>query len=142
MEKRKKTNGIVLHHSDYKYGTSIKEIRSWHKQRGFSDVGYHFLIKKDGTIEEGRDLNLKGAHSIEHNADTVGICLDGDFSVQIPLPKQLEALNSLLDLLFDFYGWDVYEEFWERVYFHRDLDKENPCPGRNFQSLLMSTIDY
>ncbi len=134
MKKRKETQEIVLHHSQYKHGTNAKEIRSWHKQRGWSDIGYHFVVLKDGTIEEGRDLDLVGAHELHNNADSIGICVDGDFSVQIPLPAQIEALNDLISTLFTLYGWDP-DEYYERVTYHRNEDETNPCPGVNFQTI-------
>ncbi len=55
----------------------VAEVRKWHVARGFSDVGYHFVIRRDGTIEEGRPIEKAGAHVKGHNATTVGVCLVG-----------------------------------------------------------------
>lgn len=54
-----------------------KEIRQWHKQRGWADIGYHFVIRRNGTIEPGRALDEVGAHEPTRNRDSVAICLVG-----------------------------------------------------------------
>ena len=57
-------NKIILHCSANKEGQEfdVNDIRDWHKQRGFTDVGYHYVIKLDGTIQEGRNIRTIGAH--------------------------------------------------------------------------------
>lgn len=56
---------------------SVKDIDRWHKQRGFKMVGYHYVIRLDGTIEQGRPLYMVGAHCTGHNAHSIGICYIG-----------------------------------------------------------------
>lgn len=55
----------------------VREIREWHKDRGWSDIGYHYVIRRSGNIELGRSLNRQGAHVFGHNHNSVGICLIG-----------------------------------------------------------------
>ena len=55
----------------------VKEIRHWHLQRGFSDVGYHYIIRRDGTMEKGRTDTTPGAHARGYNMNSLGICLVG-----------------------------------------------------------------
>lgn len=55
----------------------VREVRQWHLDRGFNDVGYHWLIDRDGTIVKGRDESKTGAHVKGHNANTIGISLFG-----------------------------------------------------------------
>ena len=55
----------------------VKEIDSWHKARGWSGCGYHFIIKLDGTIEVGRDIEVNGAHCKGYNRSSIGICYVG-----------------------------------------------------------------
>ena len=71
--------GIVIHGAWTKPGvdSDVKEIRSWHRDRGFSDIGYHYVIRRDGTLEEGRPIEKAGAHVKGHNQDTIGVCLVG-----------------------------------------------------------------
>jgi len=55
----------------------VKEITEWHKARGWSTIGYHYVIRRDGTVETGRDINEVGAHVAGHNTGSTGICLVG-----------------------------------------------------------------
>lgn len=55
----------------------VEEIRKWHLERGFSDIGYHFVIRRDGTVALGRPVELAGAHCKGHNSRSIGICLVG-----------------------------------------------------------------
>jgi N-acetylmuramoyl-L-alanine amidase len=56
----------------------IAEIRRWHMQdRGFKDIGYHYIMDRNGMVDTGRPLEQEGAHVIGHNADTIGVCLIG-----------------------------------------------------------------
>ena len=55
----------------------VKEIRSWHKAKGWSDIGYHFVVRRDGRVEKGRPITQTGAHVQGWNTNNVGICLEG-----------------------------------------------------------------
>ncbi len=56
---------------------TIKDIRRLHLQRGFSDVGYHYFIQRDGTVEKGRTDTTPGAHARGYNMHSLGICMAG-----------------------------------------------------------------
>jgi len=75
----RKLAGIVIHCSTTKEGKDFgaADINRWHKERGFNGIGYHFVIRLDGTIEAGRQLELAGAHTTGHNKTTIGICYIG-----------------------------------------------------------------
>lgn len=70
---------IIIHCSDSPEGRNDKaeDIRKWHKQRGFSDIGYHYVIDLDGTVEKGRSIEQAGAHCTGHNRNSIGICYIG-----------------------------------------------------------------
>lgn len=70
---------IILHCSATKEGQSFSasDIRRWHLARGFNDIGYHYVVKLDGTIEEGRPLGVIGAHTSGQNNGSIGICYIG-----------------------------------------------------------------
>lgn len=53
------------------------EIRRWHRARGFKDIGYHYVIKRDGTVEKGRPDDQPGAHEPKINARSLAVCLVG-----------------------------------------------------------------
>lgn len=76
----RKITDIVIHCADTPKGKhfDIKDIRKWHvEERGWSDVGYHYVILLDGTIELGRPLETPGAHVKNHNSKSIGICYIG-----------------------------------------------------------------
>lgn len=69
------------------------EIRKWHtEERGWRDIGYHYVVKRDGTIELGRPVEIAGAHAAGHNADSIGICMVGGMD-----KKTGKAVNDYTD---------------------------------------------
>lgn len=72
-------NEIIIHCSATKEGTNYttSQIRQWHLARGFSDIGYHYVVYIDGSIHNGRDVNISGAHCEGHNTHSIGICYVG-----------------------------------------------------------------
>lgn len=78
-------------------------IDRWHRDKGWAGIGYHFVIRRDGTLEPGRDLGLRGAHVEGHNHEAVGVCLAGGTD-GTPTNKpqanftaaQMKALGTLL----------------------------------------------
>ena len=81
MSVRKRTSRIILHHAAASV-CDAKTIHAWHLGRGFSGIGYHFLIRKNGTIERGRAENLVGAHAAGNNSNSIGICFEGNFETE------------------------------------------------------------
>lgn len=84
--------------------TDVETVRRWHKERKFSDIGYHYLIKVDGTIELGRPIAQVGAHTKGHNANSIGVCYVGglDFDsnpCDTRFPAQKDALKRLIEQL-------------------------------------------
>lgn len=132
---REALNTIVIHHSAYP-GAGPAEIQSLHMdRRGFADVAYHFMIAADGTIYEGRDLHIRGAHVQGFNTGSVGIVLLGDFNEEEPGDAQLASLRALVDYLR--YTYDI-----RYLTGHRDYPNQSPdgteCPGENLYPLLPS----
>ncbi len=76
---RRSTDFLVLHCSATPATLDIgaAEIRQWHVQKGWSDIGYHFVIRRDGKVELGRPENLVGSHVAGRNSNSLGICLVG-----------------------------------------------------------------
>jgi N-acetyl-anhydromuramyl-L-alanine amidase AmpD len=89
----------------------VDEVRRWHLGRGWSDIGYHFLIDRDGTIATGRPIERDGAHVAGRNKGTIGISLfgghgssaDDAFSDNFT-PEQNAALRDLIGSLQKTYG--------------------------------------
>lgn len=97
---------FIIHCSATKAGRDFRaaDIRRWHRQRGFADIGYHFVIDLDGTIELGRPLGRIGAHCLGHNQISIGICyiggLDADGKpADTRTPEQRDSLLALLRAL-------------------------------------------
>lgn len=123
LSKRKLTEMIVLHHADAKSCTA-QDIHVWHLNRGWTGIGYHFFVRKDGQIYRGRPEDVVGAHATNYNSKSIGICFEGDFTEEAMPKAQLEAGKELVAYLKDKYKMT-------NVKGHRDL-MATSCPGKNF----------
>jgi N-acetylmuramoyl-L-alanine amidase len=132
MTVRKSTNWIAIHCSATRPSQDVgaADIRKWHKAQGWSDIGYHFVIRRNGKIEKGRVVDAVGAHVAGFNASSVGICMVGGVS-QKDFTKaennftkeQFAALRSLLT-------WVSARYPKAKVRGHRDFPKVNKaCPS-------------
>ena len=94
---------IIIHCSATRAGQDFTaaDIDRWHRQRGFRSIGYHFVVRLDGTIEPGRDVALDGAHCTGWNHRSIGICYIGGLDVNgRPADTRTEAQkNALRDLV-------------------------------------------
>lgn len=127
---------IIIHCADTPASMDIgaSEIRRWHVEgNGWKDIGYHYVIRRNGIIETGRDLDGDGdideevgAHVAGHNATTIGICLVGG-----------KGANGTPDCNFTVNQWDALERLVSdltarypgaEVKGHRDLDPGKACP--------------
>lgn len=81
---------------------SVDTIRQWHLQRGFSDIGYHYVVYRDGSIHIGRDESIIGAHCTGHNTNSIGVCYIGGCASDGKTPKDTRTTKqkqSLVKLL-------------------------------------------
>lgn len=76
---RQETNYIIIHCSATRPSQHIgfEEINRWHREKGWIGCGYHFIIRRDGVIEDGRPTDAVGAHTRGRNHDSIGICMVG-----------------------------------------------------------------
>ena len=122
-------NEIIVHCSATPEGKdyTLDTIRQWHRQRGFSDIGYHYVIHPDGKVEEGRDVNIAGAHCSGHNFKSIGICYiggmtaDGKKAKDTRTDKQKANLKSLLQTMRKLYPS-------AKIHGHRDFAAK-ACPS-------------
>jgi hypothetical protein len=126
-------NTIVVHHSAVPHA-GPNEIQSLHMDgRGFADVAYHFLIDSAGTIYEGREIGIRGAHVEGFNTGSVGVVWLGNFNEEQPSKAQLASLRALVDYLRYTYGIRYLAG-------HKDYPGQSPdgteCPGDNLYRLL------
>ena len=120
---------IVIHCSAVRPGqrSSAKKINDWHHDRGFQNgIGYHYVVRRDGTIELGRPLEMIGAHVVGHNRHSIGICYEGGLNsfgkdADTRTPEQKATLRKLLE--------ELHQKFPKALIVgHRDLNPGKKCP--------------
>ena len=139
LSKRNSTEKIVIHHtgSVTDVDFSAAKIHEFHKSNGWAGIGYHFVIRKDGTIERGRPIWAVGSHAQGHNSNSIGIHLCGDFNAAKPTGQQIESTALLIANLSADYNIPL-----DRKHIIGHDECYNPktdgagCPGRNLQSQL------
>lgn len=107
---RSSTEAIFVHCSATKpsMDVGVREISQWHREQGWLAIGYHFVIRRDGTIEEGRPVDVVGSHVKDWNSKSVGVCLvggiddKGKFEANFT-PEQMQSLKEKLADLKDMY---------------------------------------
>lgn len=130
----RKINLIVIHcsASDNPIHDDISVIKDWHLQRGFNDVGYHFFIKKNGTIQPGRPEQVIGSHVKGFNANSIGICLSGLH--EFP-DAQIHSCRDLVRGLLIKYGLELKD-----VVGHCDLFKGKTCPNFDYRDKILKNL--
>ena len=133
---RQDTEQIVVHHTgdDVDDDLSAEDIHRIHLCNGWSGIGYHYVIRKDGSIEFGRPFWAVGAHAEGENLNSVGIHVCGNFEIAEPTDKQIESLAYLIGWLCDKY--DMIPNA-DHVKGHRDL-MPTACPGENLYKILQT----
>lgn len=133
LSERNETNLVVVHHTGNPTDDdmSAEEIHASHQSQGWSGIGYHFVIRKNGQIEKGRPIWAIGAHAYGRNSDTIGIHVSGNFEEVYPTKYQIESLAYLIGWLCEKYDLDVHKD----VVGHRDL-MATACPGEGLYEQL------
>jgi len=123
---------IILHCTATREGEQldVSQIDKWHRDRGWSEIGYHYVLYADGTIATGRDIRKKGAHVKGHNHDSVGVAyvggLDNNLVPQDTMTMQQEmAFLHLVNSLRVVFG-DL------SVHGHNEFSSK-ACPSFNVQ---------
>lgn len=119
---------VVIHHSvvySTDDTTTAREVQRLHQQdRGWADVGYHYMVGKTGVTYEGRALNVRGVHTASYNTGTVGVCLLGNYSADTIGNDQWQGLGRIL-------FWLVAALPLTHLAGHRDFNVQTECPGNN-----------
>lgn len=134
---REATTRIVIHHTGNPVDDdlSAEQIHASHQAQGWAGIGYHFVVRKDGTVELGRPVDCVGAHAEGFNYCSIGIHICGNFNLAEPTEAQINALPMLIADICDAYGLVASDSI---VVGHRDL-MATECPGNNLYK-RMDTI--
>lgn len=135
MPINRKIKLLIVHcsDSDILSHDNVEVIRSWHLARGFNDIGYHYIITKDGVIHQGRNPELQGAHTKGYNKDSIGICLTGRHKFS---DKQFASLRALCEDLCSAHDLERFD-----ILHHRDLDNKKTCPNFDLFDVLSGGKD-
>lgn len=122
---------IIIHCSATPEGKdyTVADIKKWHLARGFSDVGYHYVIYKDGSVHTGRSIDISGAHCTGHNSYSIGICYiggcatNGSTSKDTRTEAQKKALVTLVKEMLNTYHLTI-----DKVYGHYQFAPKD-CPS-------------
>ncbi len=123
LSSRLATNYIILHH---RAGNGdAQSIHKTHLLNGWTGIGYHFYVRKDGTVYAGRPINTVGAHCNGKNSESIGICFEGNYSTEKAMPEaQLRSGQELISYLKAIY-------INAQVKRHSDF-MATACPGQYF----------
>lgn len=116
------------------------DVNAWHKQRGWSMIGYHFLILLDGKIEVGRPIGMVGSHVRGHNVGTIGVAYvgglsaDGKTAKDTRTPAQMAAAQWLIRALKEKF------KIRRRARGHNEYDKGKACPSFDVARDLLGRI--
>ena len=123
LVRRRSTARIILHHAAASECTA-QQIHSWHLANGWVGIGYHFFVRKDGSVYRGRPETVVGAHAGNNNYDSIGVCFEGNFMTETMGDTQRKAGQELVQYLKDKYGISTVQK-------HSDVNATG-CPGTRF----------
>lgn len=124
LTKRKSTNKFIIHHAAAK-SASVEQIHQWHLGNGWSGIGYHFYVCKDGKVYRGRPIDAIGSHCTGNNSDSIGICFEGNYDFEMMPNEQWKSGIELLHYLGEKYPT-------VKVINGHKAYKATACPGKYF----------
>lgn len=128
---------LIIHHT----GAEEKDagqVRDYHRRLGWRDVGYHYLIERDGLVVPGRPPSMRGAHCLAGgmNDKALGVALIGDLETRPPFPEQLAGLEELVGRLMAEYRIPP-----ANVLGHREVPgAATACPGRGLDLAALRAV--
>lgn len=125
MSRMGNINGIVLHHTAVSSLQSVEVIHNYHKNHnGWAGIGYHYYVRKDGSVYKGRPEEYAGAHCPGVNSTSIGICAEGNFNEETMSDVQKNAIIELI----------AYVKSRHNITYikgHREIIATS-CPGSNY----------
>lgn len=132
---------IILHCSATPEGrdVSVDTIKQWHLDRGWSDIGYHYVIDIKGNLKEGRSLDRQGAHVRGHNKNSIGICYVGGCDTNMkPKDTRTEAQRGVLRALL----MDLMDKYPNATIHGHNEFSSKACPSFNVQEEYKDIVEY
>ena len=114
---------LIIHTLAFRGEAGVKEVRKWHIERGFVNIGYHYLIRKNGDLETGRDERIVGAHCRGWNDKSIGIALEGHGDFEEWTDEQTDTFRLLACFL-------KMKHRIKDVLGHSEINKNKTCPGK------------
>ena len=112
----------------------LESIRRAHRGKGWGDIGYHYIIDRNGRLWEGRPINWQGAHVKDCNPGNIGVMCMGNFDRQAPSQAQVAALNRHLTWLMKNYRVNM-----AHLRTHQEWpNAATACPGMNLQRYMIT----
>tara|TARA_B110000090_G_scaffold52686_1_gene60076 strand:+ start:301 stop:726 length:426 start_codon:yes stop_codon:yes gene_type:complete len=134
-------NKIILHCSATREGQNIstETIRGWHvNERGWSDIGYHFVVLLDGTVDKARPIKRQGAHVRGKNKGSIGVCYIGGCDADMnPKDTRNEAQKKSLEEIIT-YLMESYDD--ATLHGHNEFSSK-ACPSFNVQEVYKELIE-
>lgn len=122
LTKRTVTDRIILHHAAG--NGSVESVHNYHKSLGWSGIGYHYYVRKDGSIYRGRPEEMVGGHTSGYNYCSIGVCAEGNFETESMSDAQREAIRALV--------LDIRTRYPDtQTIRHKDV-AATACPGKNY----------
>lgn len=126
---------IHIHHTEtptkwftgHNHDKLMDDIRDWHLDRGFIDIGYHHVIFPDGIVLPGRLEIIKPASIKWHNVGALAICVWGNFDIEKINDIQYDSLLNFTVIKLEQYKLNVNQD----IIFHREYNKQKNCPGKS-----------
>lgn len=123
FSRRSQTTELILHHAEAS-SASVETINEWHLKNGWTGIGYHYYIRKNGNIYRGRPEWAIGAHASGHNSVSIGVCCEGAYNTETMPSAQYRSLLLLIsDIMNRYNGLTILR--------HKDTSSTD-CPGKNF----------
>lgn len=132
---------IILHCTATPEGrdVSVDDIKQWHLDRGWSDIGYHYVIDINGNLQEGRPLTRAGAHVRGHNKGSIGIAYVGGVDANLkPKDTRTEDQKGRLKAII----LDLMDEYPEATLHGHNEFSNKACPSFDVQKEYDDIIDF
>lgn len=136
---KRKITRIIIHCSATPptLDIGVKEITQWHKQRGWSTIGYHYVVRRDGRLEVGRSINRNGAHTKGYNTNSIGICMIGgvdmnEVAIDNFTDEQWATMRRLLKIMQAYYSYVT-------IHGHNEFANK-ACPSFDVQEELTKRL--